>query len=148
MSTVAVAVAAYAAVIATASLGWQIYAWRHRQRSRVVVSVGLAISSPAPGVTVHAISITATNKSEHAVRVTGVGLDLNRRDGWQFHQPVPIYGANLPGVIPAHDSGAAMIDREAAENEGLDLTEPIAAWVRLATGETINSEPTQVIKGD
>jgi hypothetical protein len=148
MSTVAVAVAAYAAVIATASLGWQIYAWRHRQQSRVVVSVRLAISSPAPGVTVQAISITATNNSEHAVRVTGAGLDLNRQDGWQFHQAAPIYGATLPGVIQPHDAGVAMIDRGGAEREGLDLTKPVVAWVRLATGETINSEPTQVIKGN
>ncbi len=146
MSTVAVAVAAYAAVVATASLGWQVYAWRHRQQNRVTVSVRLAIASPAPGVSVQALSITATNNSEHAVRVTGVGVDLNRRDGWQFHQPAPIHGATLPGIIQPHDAGVSMIDRENAEREGLDLTKPVVAWVRLATGEIVNSEPTQVIR--
>ncbi|HEY2053950.1 MAG TPA: hypothetical protein VGH14_08460 [Solirubrobacterales bacterium] len=146
MSTVAAVVAAYAAVVATASLAWQFYAWRHRQQNRVAVSVRLAIASPAPGVTVHALSITATNNSEHAVRVTGVGLDLNRRDGWQFHQAAPIYGATLPGVVQPHDAGVAMIDREGAEGEGLNLTEPVVAWVRLATGEIVNSEPTQIIR--
>jgi hypothetical protein len=148
VGTVAVVVAAYAAVVATASLAWQIYAWRHRQKSRVVVSVRLAIAAPAVGVTVHALAITATNNSEHAVRVTGVGLDLNRRDGWQFQQALPIYGADLPGVIQPHDAGVAMIDREAAEDEGLDLSGPVVAWVRLATGEIVNSEPTQVIQGE
>jgi hypothetical protein len=148
MSTVAVVVAAYAAVVATASLAWQIYAWRHRQKSRVVVSIRLAIASPAPGVSVHALSITATNNSEHAVRVTGVGLDLNRQDGWQLHQAMPLYGADLPGVIQPHDAGVAMVDREGAEGQGLNLSEPVVAWVRLATGETVNSEPTQVIQGE
>lgn len=148
MSTVAVVVAAYAAVVATASLVWQIYAWRHRQKSRVVVSVRLAITSPAPGVTLHALSITATNNSEHAVRVTGAGLELNRPDGWQFHQALPLYGADLPGVIQPHDAGVAMVDREGAEGEGLDLAEPVVAWVRLATGEIVNSEPTQVIRSE
>jgi hypothetical protein len=148
MSTVAVAVAAYAAVVATASLVWQIYAWRHRQQSRVTVAVRLAIASPAPGVTLQAITITATNNSEHAVRVAGVGLDLNRRDGWQFHQPAPIYGADLPGVIQPHDSRVSMIDRNDAENEGLNLAEPIVGWVRLATDEVVKSEPTQLIKNE
>lgn len=145
MSTVAVAVAAYAAVVATASLAWQIYAWRHRQRSRVTVVVRLAIASLAPGVTLQAITITATNNSEHAVRVTSVGLDLDRGDGWQFHQPVPIYGASLPGVIQPHDAGVGMIDRATAVGEGLDLGKPVVAWVRLATGEAVNSEPTQLL---
>jgi hypothetical protein len=148
MSTVAVAVAAYAAVVATASLGWQIYAWRHRQKSRVAVSVRLAIASPSPGVTVHVLSIAATNNSEHAVRVTGVGVDLNRKDGWQFHQAVAIYGATLPGVVQPHDAGVAMIDRGGAEAEGLSLAEPVVAWVRLATGEVVSSEPTQIIRSE
>jgi hypothetical protein len=146
MSTVAAVVAAYAAIVATASLAWQVYAWHHRQQSRVAVSVRLAVASPAAGVTLHAISITATNNSEHPVRVAGVGLDLNRQDGWQFHQPTPIHGATLPGVIQARDAGVAMVDRATAEGEGLDLTKPVVAWVRLATGETITSEATQLIR--
>jgi hypothetical protein len=146
VSTIAALVAGYAAVVATASLAWQIYAWRHRHRSRVDVSVRLAIGAPSANATVHAISVTATNRSEHPVRVVGVGLDLNRPDGWQFHQAAPIYGATLPGVVQPHDAGEAMIDRGAAEQEDLDLGEPAIAWIRLATGETVNSEPTQLIR--
>ena len=148
MNTVAAVIAIYAAVVATGSLVWQIFTWRHKQRSRVEVSVRIAIAAPAPGVTQQAISITAANRSEHAVRVTSVGLDLNRDDGWQFHQAVPILGASLPGIVQPHDAGVGMIDRENAEEEGLDLFQPVVAWIRLSTGEICRSNPTRIIRPD
>jgi hypothetical protein len=35
MEVVAICVARYAALVATGSLGWQIYSWAHRQRPHV-----------------------------------------------------------------------------------------------------------------
>jgi hypothetical protein len=137
-------IAIYAALIATASVAWQIYVWRHRQKTHVEVVVRMALSSPAPGVTQYALTVTAINRSEHAVRVTGVGVDLP--NGLQYHQLESGQGdASLPGPIPSHDSAFAMLMREDVEREGLDVYEPITGWVRLSTGKIVTSSPTQVL---
>ena len=146
MDAIPIVIAVYAALVATGSLCWQVYTWRHRRKNRVEVSVRLAVASPAPGETIQALSVTATNRSEHPVRVSGVGLDLHREDNYQFHQAAALYGATLPGVVDPNDAGTALIMRDQAEAEGLDLFKPVKAWVRLATGELVYSEPTQILQ--
>jgi hypothetical protein len=141
-------IAVYAAIVASASLAWQIYVWKHRRQTRVVVSVRLAVAAPSVGVTIQALSITATNRSDHAIRVTGVGVDLGRGDGVQFHQVLPLEGATLPGLVQPQDSGNALVMRDELEREGLDIFAPVTALVRPATGESIQSPPTQVLRPD
>jgi hypothetical protein len=146
MRTATAVIAIYAASVASASLAWQIYTWWHRRQSRVEVGVSMAVAAPAAGVTLQALSVTATNRSEHAVRITGVGVDLQDDGGMQFHQVIPIHGATIPGPIQPHDSGNALLMREDVEREGLDVYKPVTAWVRLATGETVKSPPTTVLR--
>jgi hypothetical protein len=66
----------------------------------------------------------------------------------QFQQVRPPFGSELPGVIQPHDAGSAVILREDLDREGIDVYEPITAWVRLATGELVKSTPTQVLTRD
>jgi hypothetical protein len=148
MDAIPIIIAVYAALVATGSLCWQIYTWRHRRQNRVEVSVRLAVASSASGQTIQALLVSATNRSEHPLRVSGVGLDLHRDDNYQFHQVKSLYGATLPGVVDPNDAGTALIMRDEAEAEGLDISKPVKAWVRLATGELVYSEPTQILRSE
>jgi hypothetical protein len=148
MHTATAVIAIYAALVASASLAWQVYTWWYRRQSRIEVDVRMAVAAPAVAVTLEALSVTATNRSEHVVRITGVGVDLQDDREMQFHQVVPMHGATLPGPIQPHDSGSALLMREDVEREGLDIYKPITAWVRLATGEMVKSSPTTVRRRD
>jgi hypothetical protein len=141
-------IAGYAAVVATGSLGWQVYQWRHRRRSHVEVRVRWGLVAAEPN-TVHAIIVTAVNRSEHRVRLTGFGLYLQDGSGDHFQQWRPFYGLpTLHGHIEPHDSEAGFLSPTDIETAGIDPHEPVTAWVQLATGETVNSSPTRLRTSD
>lgn len=143
MSTVTAFVAAYAALVASASLLWQIYTWHHRHRSHVQVQVRFAIAVPEVA-TIEAVSVTATNRSEHAVRISEVGLLLQGTSDERFHQWRQLPGATIPGVIDPHDAGTAFLLHDDVRKTGVDIYEPVTAWVRLSTGEFVKSPPTRL----
>lgn len=107
MELAAIIVAGYAAIVATASVVWQVYSWRHRRRSHVGVTVRYALAAPTDK-TLHLIAIEATNRSEHTVRVAAAGLDL-QDGGGAFQQVRPVEFATLPGRIEPFDSGTAYV---------------------------------------
>jgi hypothetical protein len=139
-------VAIYAAVLATGSVAWQVYVWRHRRRSHVHVEARMAIIGMTDEGTLPAVSVTATNRSDHAVWVAGVGLDLQDGSGRQLHFAQRFPGADLPGVLQPHDSSAALIEQAAVEGEGLSILEPVTAWARLATGELVRFKPRPLMR--
>ena len=140
-------IAGYAAIVATGGLAWQVYAWQHRRKAHVDVQVRYGIAVPLADA-VHMISIEARNRSEHVVRVNGVGLDLQGDDQGSYQQVRKLDFATLPGPIESFDAATAFITVTEAERAGFNVCEPITAWVRLATGETIKSAPTRLRSRD
>ena len=136
-------IAIYAAAIATAGLLWQIYAWWHRTKSHVTVDARIGLTVPQA---VEIITITVKNRSEHPVRVEGAGIDLQDRSGAAIHLVQPVPGATLPGAIAPHDSGQTWMERDEAEQRGINVLAPVTVWVRLATGEVVKSKPSPLLK--
>lgn len=144
MSTVAVIVAAYAALVATASLAWQVYTWWHRRKSHVEVSASIAILAFSTGIK-QAISIEVTNHSDHTIRVTGAGLDMQDGSQMELHILEPPSGSTIPGTVQPRDSAKTWIEQAAYEAQGINPLEPVTAWAKLATGETIRSHAIQLV---
>ena len=139
------AIAVYAAIVATGGLAWNIYSWRAARVSRVEVLVQFAFL-PEPGVDVHeGVVITAINRGDRPVRVDGAGLDLQDGSGRTLAVMQPPHGATLPGVVEPGQSGMTYLLRPPVEQSGIDLTRPLAGWVRLATGELLRSKRRALI---
>lgn len=136
-------IAAYAAVISTVAVAWQIYSWHRTHKTRVRVDVSDAYMT-FPGT--HVIAVNASNDNDHAIRITSWGLEANDGTGEQLIIVRPMHGSTLPGPIPGHDSGSGFQDRdELSSSPALDLRKPVVAFVRLATGERFCSKPTKLV---
>ena len=94
----------------------------------------MAIAAP-PGGTVDLVAINVVNKSEHPVRVTGIGFVLQDGSQRELHVIRQLPGANLPGELAARDSGQAFIALEDVQQAGLDVMKPLTVWARLSTNE-------------
>ena len=141
MTTAAVAI--YAALVATAGFGWQIYTWRRTHST----ALNLKVSYAFIGYDVQeVVMIAAINKSNHPVRVTSAGLvlqDGSKRDLVIFHPPP---GASIPGAITPRDSGNTWLAIDDARRGGLDLYEPLVAWVNTAEDKRFTSKPTTLMR--
>lgn len=144
----ALLVAGYAAIVATLSLLWQIYLWQHRRRSHVEVSAQIALMGMTDGRSLQVMAISATNNSEHSVRITGAGVDLQDQSGAALHIIDPPPGSTVPGVVQPHDSGQTFVSQGEYEDRGISPYEPVVAWVRLATGELVKSKPAALMQSD
>jgi hypothetical protein len=140
MDTAGWVVAGYAAIVSTASLAWQVISWHLARRNRVKVAVKAALLGFDNGEMVDAVCVEVVNRSDHAVRVTGVGLFLQDGSGRQLHQIREPPGATIPGTVAAHDSGSTFFTVEDIE-DSVDVYEAITGWVQLATGEMVRSKP-------
>ena len=96
--------AVYAAVVATAGIGWQAYTWWRDRTVKVAVDVsyGTPVSSGED-----LVFITVTNESTFPVSWTQAGMDL--QDGTARFALVGLgdkvaAGFELPAVIPSLDS--------------------------------------------
>lgn len=135
-------IAGYAAVVSTAALGWQVYSWRHKRQSHVDVDARLALAFlPDSDSPEKVVAVSVANRSDHPVRVTGAGLDLQDGSGYQLHHVGQFPGSTLPGMVEPYDSASAFLPLEQIEAEGIDFSRPVIAWARLATGETRKSRP-------
>lgn len=142
----ALVIAGYAAIVASLSLLWQIYLWRHRRRNHVEVSAQIALMGMTDGSSLQVIAVTATNHSEHPVRVTGAGIDLQDNSGAALHIIDPPPGSTVPGVVQPHDSGQTFVAQGDYEDRGISPYDPVVAWVRLATGELVKSKPATLMQ--
>ena len=139
--------AIYAAVVATAALGWQVFQWRHRRKSHVSVDVKLAIFPMTAGGVRDGVTIDVTNRSERPIRVTSAGLFMQDGSRRTFVQPQQPPGAELPGIVESYDSKLTYFWREDLTAAGFDLTRPLQAWANLATGEQERS-PKRTLLSD
>jgi hypothetical protein len=131
-------IALVAALLAAASLGWQLgAALGRRRRDRIEVEVRLGLPVYSQGGGRWAIFIEVTNGSEHPIRWVSASLELgdSRTLYLMDHPP----GGELPAVIQPHDSHHTWVDCAEVERQGVDLRQPIAAAVKMASGEVYRS---------
>jgi hypothetical protein len=133
LTLLAILVSAYAAVVATWSLVWQIRRARREHRSRVQVRTSWEGGPKGEKVVVQVINFSA-----HPVKV--------RNWGWfaEGKGPPPRVQTGQPdGIeIPTHDSVTIREDRNLALREVDLIRERVVSWIRLTTGEEFFSEPT------
>lgn len=127
-----------AALLAAASLGWQLgSALGRRRRDRIEVDVRLGLPVYSQGGGRWAIFVEVTNGSEHPIRWVSAALELqdSRTLYLMDHPP----GGDLPAVIQPRDSHHTWVDCAEVERQGVDLHQSVAAAVKLATGEVYRS---------
>jgi hypothetical protein len=131
-------IALAAALLAAASLGWQLgAALGRRRRDRIEVEVRLGLPVYSQGGGRWAIFIEVTNGSEHPIRWVSASLELG--DGRVLYLMDHPPGGELPSVIQPHDSHHTWVDCAEVERQGVDLRQPVAAAVKMASGEVWRS---------
>jgi hypothetical protein len=90
------------------------------------------------------VAVEALNDNDHAVRVTGWGIEANDGSGGNLFMVQPVAGSNMPGVIAPHDSGTGMQDWDALADAPINFKEPVVAFVKLASGEWFRSKPIKL----
>jgi hypothetical protein len=127
-----------AALLAAASLGWQLgAALGRRRRDRIEVEVRLGLPVYSQGGGRWAIFIEVTNGSEHPIRWVSASLELG--DGRMLYLMDHPPGGELPSVIQPHDSHHTWVDCAEVERQGVDLRQPVGAAVKMASGEVWHS---------
>lgn len=130
--------AAYAAVIASGALGWQVFIWRAGRRNRVTVDLKMGLVKVAENYYGPAITIVARNLGARPVRPVAAGLQVGMKGGGTKL----IYasaGNLLTRKVPANDSGYAQLPRKQLEDEDVDFDHAMVGWVDLPTGERVKS---------
>jgi hypothetical protein len=142
---VTAAVAIYAAIVATAALGWQVFTWWRHHRTKVEVFVRAGEAQVDGTAERPAILVIVRNLSAYDIRIVTVVL---AQDGRALVAVPPMLPQGRPdeppGLVPPRDIRTAALEREEAVKAGLDASRPAAAWVGLASGETFSSKPTWV----
>jgi hypothetical protein len=69
------------------------------------------------------------------------GLLLQDNAGDAMQRP-EASGVDLPGTVPARDSGMTYFDTQTAVENGLDVDRPVVAFARLSTKQQVHSAPT------
>ena len=136
-------VGVYAAVVATASVGWQVMSHRKEEsvRPELRVSYGIGV-----GMVPDLVIIKTVNRStKHSIRVTAAGIGVqDGRDGYlPVLYPLPGYELNVDiGPMDARETAMPVV---ALAEHGIDLRRPIVARAHLATGEWVYSKPTTLL---
>ncbi|MFL5867312.1 MAG: hypothetical protein ACJ766_09460 [Thermoleophilaceae bacterium] len=141
--------AAYAAVVSSASVGWQVYTWRHGRRTAVLVDVqhsiepGLRVLKTEdydqPGETEerweYELTVVATNRGEVAQYVDQLGLQLlDDRRTFDYIEP---NDKALPAAKSIRHSWRV-------EALAFDLSPGFVGFAVLGTGEVVKSAPQQL----
>jgi hypothetical protein len=133
----ALIVAIAAAVLAFASLAWQVASALRRRRKAVEVEARLGLPVYAQRTARWAVFIEVHNRTDHPVRWMSAALEM--RDGRVFYLMEYPAGGELPAVIQPHDSHHTWVDCHELEHQGLALDQPVTASVKFATGELYSS---------
>jgi hypothetical protein len=131
-------IAIYAALVATAALGWQM--WERRQRRRAQVKLSLGFYDDI-------LYLYIRNRGDHPVRIMTVrfeNLVIPVNDdarilisGLDSHVRVP--NKSTLGLIPPHDAARVDLRREEILQAGMTFAEPVIATVTTATGDRLHS---------
>ena len=141
----AVWLALAAAMLAIASLAWQLgSSMGRRRRGRIHVEARLGLPVYSQGGGRWAIFIEVTNESDQPVRWVSASLELSdSRTLYLMEHP---RGGDLPAVIGPGDSHHTWVDCAEVERQGVDLHEPVTALAKMATGE-VHRSPRRRLAG-
>ena len=137
-------IALYAAIVATLLAVFQIYSWWHARQPHVRVEVSRGFLAMDDGSMIDAVIINVVNDGDHPVRVTAAGLLMQDGSGNAMQDLSTVPGADLPGPVPARDSGMTYLLAEAVQQRGIDIYRPVTAFARLSTRQTLHSGPTRI----
>jgi hypothetical protein len=131
------AVAIYAAVVATGGLAWQIVDQVLGRRTRLEVTVS---RTPGEGIADQNVTVRVVNKSRHPVPIAGsfVWQTATKRH-WLINDP-----ANTSPTTLAPRDGMNMFE-ELSELQGLQFGEPAIAVVVTQDGSEFRSSPTVIV---
>jgi hypothetical protein len=133
-------IAGYAAIVATAALGWEVWKERRSRRLKVEVKVtGEFLSLQDEPALVARVEVR--NHSDRPIRVASVGLDVQADVVQSVMMAEQEPGMTLPGVVAPHDSEFARFPKDKLESFSVDTYEPLAGWAMLSTGERFEAEP-------
>jgi hypothetical protein len=138
-------IAGYAAIVATAALGWEVSKEIRSRRLKIEVEVTSEFFSVDDKPSWWA-RIEVRNHSDRPIRVESVGFDFQADlvKAVMIKDQEP--GMTVPGVIAAHDSGFARFPKDKLDRYGVDTTQPLAGWARLSTGERFEAELVKLWK--
>jgi hypothetical protein len=132
----------YAALVASASLGWQIASEVRANRTRLKISVANTFAFDGPiSIESQMPAIRLVNLSRHDVQMPGIDVfQPSIQRGW------PITEADCVGspakVLPARSSCLVRVRLE--RFTGLERGKAVVARAVTATGETFQSHPNVV----
>lgn len=134
MATVTVALAIYAAAVASAALAWNVVSWMlgNMTRVRVLIEPTKLIMGEGP---LDNLTVIARNLSAHPIQAISASFEIIDAPARQFHLvPTPHPSQSIPGVIPARSMALRWMPRDDAEHGGL-VNVPIRAYVVTAHRE-------------
>jgi len=111
---------------------WRLWTWRQTHETLVTVEIGMAFLGFGANL-IEAITVTVYNRSQHAIRVTGIAVETNDGSKRAFAQIVPQVSASIPGVIEPHESGMTWFEKDRLLAEGgLNLQRPTRCRITVA----------------
>lgn len=149
--------AVYAALVATASLSWQIYTWRRLNRVHMSVKADLGVYSlPSHGGTGDALKIEFKNDGGQPVTVAQIGGQYPHGEPWVLEPTDPLDA--LPVLVPAGEKQVVYVSRSEYHVEKRDESTwgeirrrhddffgsmktdtKMVFWVQLESGERFRS---------
>jgi hypothetical protein len=136
------AVAVCAALVASASLGWQVFSAVRANRTRLRISVANTFSFDGPiSAENQMLAIRLVNLSRHDVQMPGIDVfQPTIQRGWPITETDSV---DPPAaVLPARSSHLIRVRVE--RFIGLELGNAVEAHAVTATGETFRSQPVVV----
>ena len=139
----ALAIAVLAALLAAASLAWQLASARRGRGRRITVDVRLGLPIYQQGGGDWSIFVEVTNGGEHPVRWVAAALELT--DGRRLYLMQQPPGGELPAVLQPHEARQTWTRCRELELNGLDLTEPVVGIAKLDTGELVRTKRVRLL---
>ncbi len=139
------AIAGYAAVVATAALGWQV--WNATRPHRPDINVGLDVvllRDPDLGGRL-VCRLVVRNRGSHRIRVEQVAIRMPGRPfiDVDLTEDNTIH-ATVPGAVEPSDAGIVLFRPEVLREAGVDLRRPVEAYAQLSTQEGFWSPATRL----
>lgn len=131
-------IAGYAALVATASLLWQVYLQRQRHRTQVRVELSPVLLHGQP-----VIDVKLINTSSHSVEWVSVWLESIPAD-WSAHPEKFEGGSGLPYPVESMQAEHVFFTEQCLDSQIPSPTDQFVAGVRLSTGHEFRSAPNVI----
>lgn len=127
--------AIYGACVATISLGWNIYTWRQRERTRIEVSGSPSATDWSTFGGNPAFEFHCTNRSAHAVQIRRVWT----AGQGSSNEVIELLPRVDQSTIDPHSSLDWFARYDELAQEGIDIAKGVRGHVLLVTGENEES---------